>query len=52
MNLAGSVTPHHVLLAKIEKSLPMELLRQQQSGKTAIAFKIDGTMDDPGISLN
>ena len=28
LNLTVSVTPHHLLLAKIEKTLPMDFLRK------------------------
>jgi type II secretion system protein N len=52
LNLTVSVTPHHLLLAKIEKILPMDFLRKRKAGKAAISFKIDGTMDEPGFSLN
>jgi type II secretion system protein N len=52
LNLTVSVTPHHLLLAKIEKALPMDFLRKKKAGKGAISFKIDGTLDKPGFSLN
>jgi len=52
LDLNVSVTPHHLLLAKIEKTLPMDLLRGKKAGKGAISFKIDGTLDEPGFSLN
>ncbi len=52
LNLSVSVTPHHLLLAKIEKNLPMDLLRKKKAGKAAISFKIHGTLDQPGFSLN
>jgi type II secretion system protein N len=52
LNLSVSVTPHHLLLAKIEKTLPMDFLRKKKAGKAAISFKIDGTLDEPGFSLN
>ena len=52
LNLNVSVTPHHLLLAKIEKNLPMDLLRKNKAGNSAISFKIDGTLDQPGFSLN
>jgi type II secretion system protein N len=52
LNLTISVTPHHLLLAKIEKSLPMDFLRKKKAGKAPISFKIDGTLDEPGFSLN
>ena len=52
LNLTVSVTPHHLLLAKIEKTLPIDFLRKKKAGKAAISFKIDGTLDEPGFSLN
>jgi len=52
LNLTVSVTPHHLLLAKIEKTLPLDFLRKKKAGKAAISFKIDGTLDEPGFSLN
>ena len=52
LNLTGTVTPHHVFLAKIEKDIPVNLLRSKKSGQTAIKFKINGTLGDPGFSLN
>jgi len=52
MNLTVSVTPHHLLLAKIEKNLPMDFLRNKKAGEAAISFKIDGTLDKPDFSLN
>jgi len=52
LNLTVSVTPHHLLLAKIEKTLPMDFLRKKEAVNGAISFKIDGTMDEPGFSLN
>jgi type II secretion system protein N len=52
LDLTVSVTPHHLLLAKIEKTLPMDFLRKKEAGKGAISFIIDGTLDEPGFSLN
>jgi type II secretion system protein N len=52
LNLTVSLTPHHVLLAKIEKTLPMDSLRKKKAGNAAISFKIDGTLDEPDFSLN
>jgi type II secretion system protein N len=52
LNLTGSMTPHHVLLAKIEKNFPIDFLRKKKSGKSSISFRIDGTLDQPGFSLN
>lgn len=52
LDLSISVTPHHLLLAKIEKTIPLDLLRQQKAGKDAISFKVNGTWDKPDFSLN
>ena len=52
LDLNGSLTPHHVFLAKIEKDIPIDLLRNKKTGQTAIEFKVDGTMDEPDFSLN
>lgn len=52
LNLTGSVTPHHVFLAKIEKDIPVSFLRNKKGGQRAISFKIRGTLEDPGFSLN
>lgn len=52
LDLKGSVTPHHVFLAKIEKDIPVDFLKNKKTGRTAISFKVDGTMDEPGFSLN
>jgi type II secretion system protein N len=52
LDLDVSVKPHHLLLAKIEKTLPLDLLRKKNAGDSAISFIIDGTFDEPGFSLN
>ena len=52
LNMTGTVTPHHVFWAKIEKDIPVHLFRNQKSGQMAINFKINGTLEDPGFSLN
>jgi len=52
LNLTGSVTPHHLLLAKIENSLPVHFLRQQKAGEKAISFRIGGTIEVPEFRLN
>jgi type II secretion system protein N len=52
MNLSVSITPHHLLLAKIEKDIPMDFLRNKKAGEEAISFNIDGTLDNPDFSLN
>jgi len=52
LDLAGSVTPRHVLLAKIKANLPAGLMEIMQAGRRQIGFKIGGTLDDPVLSLN
>ena len=52
LNLKGSVTPHHGLLAKLENSIPADLLQQTKAGKAAIRFNIRGTAKAPEFSLN
>ncbi|MEJ2284205.1 MAG: type II secretion system protein GspN [Desulfobacterales bacterium] len=52
LNLSGSVMPHHGFLAKIEKSIPSELLRRKSSDGEAISFKIGGTVNAPQFRLN
>ena len=52
MNLSVSLKPHHLLLAKVEKTLPMDFLRNKKADEGAISFKIFGTLDNPGFSLN
>ncbi len=52
MNLSVSLTPHHLLLAKIEKNIPMSFLRNKKAGEAAISFKVEGTLDKPNFSLN
>ncbi len=48
MNLTGRVTPHHTFLARAEGSIPPGLLRR----RAAIPFRISGSLDAPGFSLN
>ncbi len=48
LNLSGRATPHHAFLAKMEGSLPPNLLRR----RAAISFKISGPLGSPGISFN
>ncbi|MGB5746782.1 MAG: type II secretion system protein GspN, partial [Desulfobacterales bacterium] len=52
LNLSGSVTPHHGFLAKMENSMPADLLRQKKTGKAALSFKIGGTLEAPDFRLN
>ena len=52
LNLNGSVTPHHGFLAKMENSMPADLLQQKKTGKAALSFKIGGTLEAPDFKLN
>lgn len=52
LNLTGSVTPHHGLLARLENSIPGALLQQKRAGKTAISFTIKGTVESPEFRLD
>jgi type II secretion system protein N len=52
LNLNGSITPHHALLAKISNSIPADFLRQKKAGQTAISFMIGGTVEVPNFRLN
>ncbi len=52
LNFTGSVTPHHVFMAQIENSIPAGFLKGANAGRRAIGFKIGGTLNDPGLSLN
>lgn len=52
LNLNGSITPHHALLAEIENSIPADFLRQKKAGKTGISFMIGGTVEVPNFRLN
>ena len=52
LNLNGSITPHHALLAKIETGIPADFLRQKKAGQTAISFMIGGTVEVPNFRLN
>ena len=51
LNLKGSVTPHHGLLARLENSLPPALLQQKRAGKAAISFTIGGSVESPEFRL-
>ncbi len=48
MNLSGRATPHHALLSRAEGSIPAGLLRR----RAAIPFRISGSINAPGFSLN
>jgi type II secretion system protein N len=52
LDLRGTIKPHHVFLAQIEKSLPVSLLKKGKSGDQGFAFKIKGTSDAPEFSFN
>jgi hypothetical protein len=48
LNLSGRVTPHAAFMAKAEGSLPANLLRR----RAAIPFRVSGSLEAPGFSLN
>jgi type II secretion system protein N len=48
LNLSGRVTPHPAFMARAEGSLPANLLRR----RAAIPFRVIGSLDSPGFSLN
>jgi type II secretion system protein N len=48
LNLGGRITPHQVLMAKMQASLPPNFMRR----RGGISFKIGGTLAAPGFSLN
>jgi type II secretion system protein N len=48
LNLSGRVVPHQALVARMEGSLPPNFLRR----RGGLAFKLTGSLDDPGFSLN
>jgi type II secretion system protein N len=48
LNLSGRVTPHAAFMAKAEGSLPANMLRR----RAAIPFRLIGSLDSPGFSLN
>ena len=52
LNLVGTIKPHHVFLAKIEKDLPVEFLKGSKAGDNGFSFKINGTLDVPEFSFN
>jgi type II secretion system protein N len=48
LSLSGRVVPHQALVARMEGSLPPNFLRR----RGGLAFKLTGSLDDPGFSLN
>jgi type II secretion system protein N len=52
LDLTGTLTPHHTLLARIEKNLPPNFVQALRAGKNAIPFRIKGTVKNPGFSFN
>ena len=51
LNLEAMVTPHHVLLAAVKKSLPFVFLKGGKSDDKGFKIKIKGTTDAPEFSL-
>lgn len=52
LNLTGTIKPHHVFLAKLEKSLPFSLFKGNKAGEQGFSFQLKGTTDKPEFSLN
>ncbi|UCF90945.1 MAG: type II secretion system protein GspN [Desulfobacterales bacterium] len=51
LKLSGRLKPHHVFLAKIEKSLPADLLSRNHKNADGFAFQINGTLDAPEFAF-
>jgi len=51
LNLEATVTPHHILLAAVKKSLPFVFLKGGKGNDKGFRFKIRGTTDAPEFSL-
>ena len=51
LNLDGTMKPHHVLLATLEKSMPVNLLPREKAGSNGFSFKINGTLESPIFSF-
>jgi type II secretion system protein N len=47
LNLSGTVSPHHALLAKLENGLAARMLK----GRDQIKFRLTGPMSRPAVSL-
>ena len=47
LNLRGTVSPHHALLAKLENSLAAKMLK----GKDQIKFRLTGPITSPAVSF-
>lgn len=52
LDLSGTLNLHHVVLAKLKNSFPVNLLKGGKSGNQGFAFKIKGTLDTPEFSFN
>ncbi|MFZ5570397.1 MAG: type II secretion system protein GspN [Thermodesulfobacteriota bacterium] len=50
LNLTGEATPQPLLLDKLRRKLPLDALLKN-AGKKSIAFRIDGTAQNPKFSL-
>lgn len=51
LNLEANVTPHHLLLAAVKKSLPFVFLKSGRTEDKGFEVKINGTTDAPKFSL-
>lgn len=52
LSLDAMVSPHHMLLAAVKKSLPFSFLKSGKDKGKGFRFKIRGTTDAPQFSLN
>jgi type II secretion system protein N len=52
LNLDAIVTPHHMLLAVVNESLPFAFLKGAKGKDNGFKFKIRGSTDAPQFSLN
>ncbi len=51
LEFKGNVTPHHLLMASLEKVLPKSLLPTKKTGEKGYPIKLYGTFEKPKISL-
>jgi hypothetical protein len=51
LNLNGTMKPHHLLLASLGKSMPLNLLPRGKVGSKGFSFKIKGPLESPHFSF-
>lgn len=52
LDLSGTLTPHHVLLANLKNSLAVNLIKGGKGNEQGFDFKIMGTLQAPKFSFN